>query len=146
MSVVPRRSQEQVVLDGESGLEDQISFLTGLSCDPLEDQARQEFGPEVTVEAVLRRHGGGALMPARPMGAFGGVVDFDVDLTAALGMVADARRMYAEAPQELREKFPTFGEFVQAAESGRVGVREATPAPTPPQRVVIVSEGSSGDS
>lgn len=143
--VVPRRTQAEVVAVHDSKAADQISFLTAISIDPKEDRARHEFGPEVEVEAVLRRHGGGQLMPAQPYQGFGVTVDYDVDLTHALRMVSEAKAEYAAAPADIRKRFPTFGQFVQAVESGAVAVREAEPTPTPPQRVIVVPEASSGD-
>lgn len=140
LSVVPRRSQEEVVQANEQAHPDQMSFLTGLACPAGEDRARQEFAAEVSVEAVLRRHGGGQLMPARPLGQFGAEVDYDVDLGTALRMVADAKSAYAEAPEDLRKRFPTFGAFVDAVQRGAVAVREVEPPPAPPQRVVVVPD------
>lgn len=139
---VPRRIQDDVVRAVESDSPDQISFLTGIAIDGAEDQARQEFRADTDVETILKRHGGAALRPAEPLSGYGQVVDYDTDLAAALTMVQDAKRAYDGAPADIRKRFPTYGAFVQAVQSGLVAVREAEEAPMPPQRVVVVSEAT----
>lgn len=141
---VPRRTQAEVTAVYDSKADDQISFLTGIAIDPAEDRARHEFGPEVSVEAVLRRHGGGQLLPAQPHQGYGATVDYDVDLAHSLRMISEAKAQYAAAPADIRKRFPSFGAFVQAVDAGLVAVREAEPAPTPPQRVILVPEANSG--
>lgn len=143
--MIPRRSQEEAVLSVESGLEDQISFLTGLSIDPKEDMARQEFRADTDVDTILARHGGAALRPAQPLAGFGRVVDYDTDLASALRMVAEAKAAYDQAPADIRKRFKSYGAFVEAVQDGRVAVRDAEGAPIPPQRVIVVSEPSSGE-
>lgn len=144
-SAVPRRIQDDVVAAVESSSPDQISFLTGIDIDPSEDQARQEFRADTDVDTILARHGGAALRPAQPLAGFGQVVDYDTDLGTALRMVAEAKAAYEAAPADIRKRFKSYGAFVEAVQDGRVAVRDAEGAPIPPQRVIVVSEPSSGE-
>lgn len=93
--------------------------------------ARQEFGPETEVKAVLARHGG-SLQPPPPM-AYGSTIDFSFGLTEAVQVVQQARESYSAAPADIREAFPTLEAFVEGLQRGDIVLkRPEAPSGTPP--------------
>lgn len=128
-----RRSQWDAVRVADSRDRDQYGMAAVLLRADDEPGARQEFKGLVEPDAVIRRHGGNLEPP--PASAFGSERDFDVDLAEAFSQIRQAEVMYAQAPKELREKFPHWSQFWRAVASGHIALRdvvEATPTPEEP--------------
>lgn len=93
---------------------DQLSLLTGLACDPAEDQTRQEDAQAADINFILARHG---VVP-RPVvyGSF----DFDLDLHSAYQAVSELRDGFARLPEDVRAKFSGWESVMQGLSSGEL--------------------------
>lgn len=106
----PTRSQTD-------GLGDIASLDSGLDCSNLPDLARQEFKDEVDVNIMLRKFG---IPIAGPLQF--GEIDYDLDLQQAHAAVNVARKVHNKMPQEIKDKYPTWGEFLTAVVRGDVAL------------------------
>lgn len=110
----PLRNQGDLLNDEAS---DAAALVT--SADDDEFAARQEDKDETDINVMLRRFGvDGVLRSQRP--ATYGEVDYNIDLQGALHAVQDARTMFDRLPPELKRKYGTWQNVLNAAETGEL--------------------------
>lgn len=78
------------------------------------DTARQEFKQEADLHYTLERFG---IVPRREAPIYG-EWDDSIELQTALESVKQAKEGYRNLPQELRDKFGSMEEMLQAVENG----------------------------
>lgn len=89
---------------------------------------RQEFADETDINKVLARYGvDGAKRPV----IWGRETDYNLGLQDALEAAAEARRAYRNVPREIREQYPTWQDFMHAAERGDIAVTRPSDKPKP---------------
>lgn len=99
----------------------------GTRFDPSEDKCRHEFGPDTHLPTLLARFP--RMDPLNPQRF--GVQDFTGDLTTKFELQRNAERLYAEMPESLRAKYPTWRTFWAALDRGELEVVPSkAPAPT----------------
>lgn len=101
------------------GLGDAVSAATGKVFDPAEDMARQEFREESDVNYQLSRYG--VDVPLRRNPQFG-EVDWDLDLHGAHIAFHNAQFAFVQLPEELRQRFRTPSEMLDAMNSGELAL------------------------
>lgn len=102
-------------------LNDEASEAAGLTTAADDDEfaARQEDKDETDINVMLRRFGvEGVVRSQRP--ATYGEVDYTIDLQSALHSVQEARTMFDRLPPELKKKYGTWQNVLNAAESGEL--------------------------
>lgn len=97
------------------GLEDEYSLLTGTDTGT-DTATRQEMKDESDINILLARFG--VNTPIRGGLDYGAEIDYNMDLQQALGAIESARRANTAVPEELREKYPTWREVLNGAETG----------------------------
>lgn len=95
-------------------LGDLYSAATGTDCGD-EVLTRQEFAQEADINYILNRFG--VDQQARPI-QYGTTVDYNLDLQQALTALDQVKAINTTIPQELRHKYPTWRELLNATESG----------------------------
>lgn len=78
--------------------------------------ARQEFKDEADINILLSRFG--INTQVRTDGKYGAEIDYNLDLQQAYAAIESARRATSAVPEELREKYPTWREMLNATETG----------------------------
>lgn len=104
----------QAIRSQADDLQDEISDATGLDTGT-ETLTRQEFKDEADLNILLSRFGANA-MSRQP--EWGGETDFTLDLQGALAAIAQAKEADLQVPPELREKYPTWRDVLNGAETG----------------------------
>lgn len=99
-----------------------------LDCSDLPDTARQEFAQEADINYMLSRFN---ITPARGAPQFG-EWDDTIDLQTAITATREAREAYRRVPKELREKFSSMEQLLQAIETGALQIREKPEEPVTP--------------
>lgn len=94
---------------------ERASDEAGISFDPAEDKARQEFAADSDVNTVLRRFGAGGF-EVRPV--VYGTQDTDLDLQTVYAAVAVAEDAWAKLPKHLRSRYPGWPEVMAAMDKG----------------------------
>lgn len=92
------------------------------------DMARQEFGKEADINYMLSKFG---ITPERGAPTYG-EWDDTIDLQQALTATAEAKTAYAELPQELRDKFSSMEELLNAYQKGALEIVDGE-VPVPPK-------------
>lgn len=90
---------------------------------------RQEFKDEADINKLLARYGVGA--GTRPT-TFGTEVDYTIDLQQALNAITDAKHAFRNLPQNLRARYKTWQDLLNALNSGRLTMHNAEPPADPP--------------
>lgn len=83
--------------------------------DPEEDKTRQEFKDDADLNILLRRFGLETLV--RTDGKFT-EVDYNMDLQQAFAAIAAAKHVLPNVPPELRGKYKSWQDVLNATESG----------------------------
>lgn len=96
------------------GLNEQMSYETGLDCSALPDLARQEFKAETDVNNILARYGIDGVKRQPEYGE----VDFNLDLQTSLESIREAERALRKLPTELRGKYSTWERLLDGAFNG----------------------------
>lgn len=92
------------------------------------DTARQEFKDEADINVMLSKFG---ITPTRGAPTYG-EWDDTIDLQVALQSVSDARSAYKELPEELRAKFTSMEQLLEALENGSLVIKnEEAPVEAP---------------
>lgn len=84
------------------------------------DMARQEFAQDADINYMLHRFG---LTPARGAPTFG-EWDDTLDLQQALTSVTEARDAYKDLPEELKNKFSSMEQLLDAYHKGALIIKE----------------------
>lgn len=84
------------------------------------DMARQEFGAEADINNMLSRFG---VVPDTKQPIYG-VWDETLDLQQAITSTREARNAYQQLPEELRKKFGSMEELLNAIENGSLEIRD----------------------
>lgn len=115
---------------GDIGIEDQTLDASDNTDEggTNKDMARQEFKDEADINYMLTRFG---INQARGTPTYGEWND-NIDLQTSLQAVRDARTAYRALPQELKDKFNSMEELVEAVENGSLVVKEDPTAPSEP--------------
>lgn len=92
------------------------------------DMARQEFAQEADVNYMLSRFG---ITPERGAPTYG-EWDDTIDLQQAIASVTEARSAYADLPEELRKKFGSMEELLEAYNNGSLVIKDGE-VPVPPK-------------
>lgn len=93
-----------------------VSEATALDLSDEVDMTRQEYRDEADINVMLHRYG--VNTPTRPPNY--GEVDYTMDLQQAMIAVENAKIAHRQLPVELRQKYPTWREMLNATESGRL--------------------------
>lgn len=104
------------------GLNEEMSYETGLDCSILPDLTRQEFKDETDVNKVLARYGVNTPMRQPQYSE----VDYDMDLQASLEAIREAERAIAKLPVELQGKYSTWERLLDGAFNGEFKTDMAT--------------------
>lgn len=96
------------------GLGDIISDATATTPKG-ESLTRQEFANDVDVNQILKRFGVDTPVRTGPIFT---ETDFSMDLQQSLMAIEQARKAHNAVPPELREKYPTWRDVLEAAERG----------------------------
>lgn len=115
-------------------LGDEYSLETALSTSELPDLARQEYKDESDINKLLYRYGVG-LVAGQRQPQWGQEVDYDLDLQTALTAVADAKRAHAGLPDNLKARYATWRELLNALESGQLEMKAEEPIPEAPEPI-----------
>lgn len=113
----------------DDGLQDELSWVTGISCPAEEDRTRQEFGADVEMRNILARY-----QPVAPSPARYGVQRLDADMTEVFQLRDLALQAYQDLPEDVRRQYPSW-ELLAAAMSrgeiqpGAASAASAEPAP-----------------
>lgn len=99
----------------DDGLGDIVSEMTAHTPTG-EHLTRQEFKDDADINILLARFGVDQQM-RQP--AYGQTIDYSIDLQTAMGAISDAQRVAANVPEELRQKYPTWREILNASETGQ---------------------------
>lgn len=112
--------------DDESN--DLIALVEAERINPRDDEpgARQEFRAETDINTIMARFGVNA--PIR-INTGPPVVDYTIDLQQALHAIHDARRAHRRLTPEMREKYPTWRELLNAIDRGEIMVDELATRP-----------------
>lgn len=102
----------------------QHDLATRLDCSTMPDLARQEFKDDADTNLLLKRFGVG--VPQKQT-QFGGTMDFNLDLQTAKIGVAASRQAYLSAPQYVRERYPTWDDFVLALNTKTLDLTQPPP-------------------
>lgn len=115
---------ENVIVDASDGAIDEYGKEN-------KDMARQEFAKEADIGYMLGRFG---VVPQRGSPTFG-TVDDTVDLQSAINATIEAKAAYYKLPKELRDKFDSMEQFLNAVANGSLEIKNENapePAPQPP--------------
>lgn len=99
----------------KDGAQDEYSFASSLDTGD-EKHTRQEFKDEADLNILLARFG--VSTPIRTDLQYGQEVDYNLDLQQAFAAIESARRANLATPAELRDKYPSWREVLNGAESG----------------------------
>lgn len=97
-------------------LQDEYSILTGVDLSGTEQLTRQEMRDEADINNILNRYG--VTAPQREL-RYGEEIDYTLDLQTALGALDAAERANFNVPEELRQKYPSWRDLLNAVESGQ---------------------------
>lgn len=100
------------------GREDEVSLDSALHFGDEEESrsfTRQEDRDSTDINLLLLRFG---VLPPQRAGEFGRTVDYSLDLQMALNAIEEAQGANLNVPPELRDKYPTWREVLNGAESG----------------------------
>lgn len=111
------------------GRNDQYSIQTGLTCTPEEDRARQEDAHAADINNILSRYGIG-LNQKQPI--WGTEVDQNLDLQQALSAIAEAKHAWRNLPENLRMRYPSWQQLLNAIDAGQLKINLQDPPAEPP--------------
>lgn len=97
------------------------------------DVARQEFAKEADINYMLSRFG---VTPERGAPTYG-EWDDSLDLQQAIMSVTEARAAYADLPKELRDKFGSMEQLIEAYMNGSLVIKDGD-VPVPPKTEVEI--------
>lgn len=100
---------------------DQQEFYTletGIACPPEEDLTRQEDKEATDINKMLTRFGVNVNHRQPVFGA----QDFDLDLQQALSAIAQAKEAHRGLPDDLRKKYRTWKDLLNAIDTGRLTI------------------------
>lgn len=103
---------------GDIGIEDVT--LDASDSEDNKDMARQEFKNEADINYMLSRFGVTSVRGAPTYGEWNDAIDLQNSLEA----VRDARTAYRRLPIELRDKFRSMEELIEAVENGSLKIKE----------------------
>lgn len=110
--------------------QDEYSLAAGLDLSGQRDMTRQEYRDEANINILLARFGVGAPFPQKP--TVFNVIDYNIDLQTALGAIRDVKAVWQEMPAEVRARYRTWQELLNAVDSGRLKlINEEAPSETP---------------
>lgn len=134
----PARQPDEVVnpLEFTADERDQISFLTGLACDP-EPKARQSDAEATDIRVILRD---GLVPMGGRVPVYGHTVDFGVDLIGAYEAAERAREAFDALPHEVRSRYASWQDFAHAIAMGQVEFVPADPVVPDPVPAPVVPE------
>lgn len=92
------------------------------------DMTRQEFAKDADINYMLSRFG---ITPERGAPTYG-EWDDNLDLQQAIAAVTEARSAYRDLPEELRKKFNSMEELIQAYANGSLVIKDGD-VPVPPK-------------
>lgn len=98
----------------DDGLGDEMSKATAFTTDEI-SRTRPEFAEEKDINYMLDRFG--VNQQQRPVTY--GEMDMNPDLQSAMLAIAEAKKVVATVPPELRTKYPDWRSVLNAAESGQ---------------------------
>lgn len=139
---VPLRNQGETALERE-----ELSASVIVQCTKKEDRTDQTAKETSDINFILQRFRDAGEMPlVRPV--VYGDQDFASDggMQAVLAAVKEAKDAYAEMPEMLRLKYPTYTEFVKALELGQLEFSLDQPAEGAAGGSAAASGGSPSES
>jgi len=117
------------------GLNDEISLMTGLFFDPLDESSRmitrQEFKDDADINKLISKFGVDAFTKGR-QAIPGAQINYDLDLQQALTTVNAVQQRYNFIPQWLKDRYPNWQLLAEALESGTIDLKEPQAPPAPP--------------
>lgn len=99
-----------------------ISQETGIDFSGLKIITRQEDKLDADINHLLGRFGVG--LPVKQP-EWGKTIDYSLDLQTAMGAIDEAKQAFQDLPDNLREKYRTWQNFLNAIESGRLVINNS---------------------
>lgn len=109
------RGYARSVRSQADNLGDYYSDLTG-TVNTEDSLVRPEFGPETDINNILKNHG--IQTQQRPI-KYGEEVDYTLDLQQAMTATERASEAHRTIPEELRQKYPKYQDWLNAINSGQ---------------------------
>lgn len=109
------------------GLGDEASAKVTIDCSDDVDRARQEFKKETDVNYILTRFG----LPASGRPMMFTDVDYTIDLQQAFSAMEQAKHAHRALPDNLRQKYTTWRDLLNALENGTLTIHGEEPPSDP---------------